>query len=86
MIDVTQRSDDEFEVTVEEGGTSTHHVVTVDDDYHRKLTGGRMGKDELVRRSFEFLLQREPKESILSRFNLKVITRYFPSYEEKIRP
>jgi hypothetical protein len=86
MIEVTKRNGDEFEVTVEEGGSSTSHTVTVDDDYHRKLTGGEISKEELVRRSFEFLLEREPKESILSRFNLKVITRYFPSYGTEIRP
>ena len=86
MIEVTKRSDDEFEVTVEEGGSSTSHTVTVDDSYYQKLTGGEIGKEDLVRRSFEFLLEREPKESILSRFNLKVITRYFPSYETQIKP
>ena len=40
--------------------------------------------EELVRRSFEFLLEREPKESILSRFDLTVISRYFPEYERLI--
>mgnify|MGYP006293682383 CR=1 FL=1 len=86
MIEGTKRNGDEFEVMVEKGGSSTSHTVTVDDDYHQKLTGGEIGKEELVRRSFEFLLEREPKESILSRFNLKVITRYFPSYETQIKP
>jgi hypothetical protein len=39
----------------------------------------------LVRRSFEFLLAREPMESILSSFGLSVISRYFPEYEREIR-
>jgi len=30
-------------------------------------------------------LQREAKESILSRFNLKIINNYFPEFEEEIR-
>ena len=38
--------------------------------------------EELVRRSFEFLLQRESKESILREFELSVIQRYFPEYDE----
>jgi len=38
--------------------------------------------EELVRRSFEFLLQRESKESILREFDLSVIQRYFPEYDE----
>jgi hypothetical protein len=37
-----------------------------------------------VRRSFEFLLEREPKESILASFDLTVIARYFPEYESEI--
>jgi len=38
-----------------------------------------------VRRSFEFLLEREPKESILTRFDLSLISRYFPEYEREIK-
>jgi hypothetical protein len=41
--------------------------------------------DRLVRRSFEFLLAREPKESILASFGLSVIGRYFPEFESEIR-
>ena len=40
--------------------------------------------EELVRRSFEFLLERESKESILREFDLSVIQRYFPDYDEAI--
>jgi hypothetical protein len=39
---------------------------------------------ELVRESFRFLLEREPPESILSRFDLPVIERYFPGYGSEI--
>jgi hypothetical protein len=38
--------------------------------------------EELVRRSFEFLLDRESKESILREFDLSVIQRYFPEYDQ----
>jgi hypothetical protein len=38
-----------------------------------------------VRRSFEFLLDNEPKESILARFDLAVIGRYFPQFEREIK-
>jgi hypothetical protein len=34
---------------------------------------------------FEFLLQRESNTSILSSFELPVIGRYFPEYEDEIR-
>jgi hypothetical protein len=37
--------------------------------------------EQLVQDSFDFLLQREPKESILSEFDLAVIQRYFREYD-----
>ena len=39
---------------------------------------------ELVRQSFVFLLEREPAHSILQRFNLEVIERYFPEYRAEL--
>lgn len=70
-------------VTVTGDGTETHHAVTVSaDDLVRLGSGGT--PDDLVRRSFEFLLTREPKESILATFDLPVIGRYFPDYEATI--
>jgi hypothetical protein len=46
---------------------------------------GAVDPTGLIRRSFIFLLAREPKESILSSFGLSVIARYFPEYEREIR-
>lgn len=83
MIRVEKEDGDTFRVTIEEGG-STSHRVTLSDDYHRKLTGGNISKEELVKKSFEFLLEREPKESILGSFDLPLIGRYFPEYERTI--
>lgn len=84
MIDVVRISDAEFEVSVEEGGTRTKHVVGV---HPRDLERYAPSADpqELVRASFEFLLAREPKESILPRFDLSAIERYFPEYPTQIR-
>jgi len=39
----------------------------------------------LVRASFEFLLEREPAASILPRFDLTVIERYFPEWRAEMR-
>jgi hypothetical protein len=41
--------------------------------------------EDLVRRSFEFLLEREPPQSILRRFDLAVIQRYFPEYDRQFQ-
>ena len=83
-IEVKRKNENEFLVTVEEDNSRTTHVVTLDNEYYEKLTQEKIVKEELIKRSFQFLLRRESKESILSRFNLKVINRYFPEYEAEI--
>ena len=37
-----------------------------------------------MRAAFDFLLTREPRESILRRFDLPVIGRYFPEWEAEV--
>ena len=66
-------------------GGEKEYNVGLDDEYWRDLTGGKIAKEELIKKSFEFLLEREPKESILSRFNLRIINQYFSEFEEEIR-
>lgn len=83
MISVSKVDDRTFEVTVSDGQTTTHRV-TVDPSYHQYLTGGKGTAEELVEKSFDFLLEREPNTSILPSFDLSVIAQYFPEYEERI--
>ncbi|HEV8699048.1 MAG TPA: hypothetical protein VGQ89_15230 [Candidatus Limnocylindrales bacterium] len=65
-------------------GTGEHLVRVARTDLDR-LAPGAAEPDDLVRRSFEFLLAREPRTSILREFDLPVIGRYFPEYERDIR-
>ena len=74
-----------FNVEVVEGNSKTVHTVEVDRPYYERLTGGKVTPAELVEKSFSFLLRREPKESILRRFNLEKIAYYFPEYEDDIK-
>ena len=72
----------EFDVTLTiYNGTKTTHKVLVRQETHQRLTGGLKSPEELVRASFEFLLERESKESILKSFDLGEIQKYFPEYE-----
>ena len=70
-------------VTVRDGG-ETHHVVRVSRADLARLAPGASDPVDLVEASFSFLLEREPKESILRDFDLTVIGRYFPDYEREI--
>jgi hypothetical protein len=74
----------ECQVTVGEPGSETRHRVTVRKTDYERLAGGKASPETLVTESFRFLLEREPKESILRSFDLTVIGRYFPEYEREI--
>jgi hypothetical protein len=74
----------EFVVTVREGGGETRHEVTMKSATYEKLAGGKASAEECVRAAFAFLLDREPKESILRQFDVTVIGRYFPELEREI--
>ena len=84
MITVKKIDNRTFEVTIADQTTTTHRV-TVDPAYHKMLTGGHISTEQLVEKSFEFLLQRESNTSILRTFELSVIGRYFPEYETTIQ-
>jgi len=73
-----------FEVSVSEGGDKITYVVRVDEEYMRMLGWEKGQTEKLLKKSFEFLLEREPKESILREFSLRDIARYFPEYEKHI--
>lgn len=60
------------------------YEVSFSNEYCQKLTSGKITPEELVRKSFEFLLEREGPESILRRFSLPIISQYFPEYETAI--
>ena len=84
-IETTEHRDSyEFQVTVREGRTETRHQVTLQKIDFDDLVGDAASSDALVRESFRFLLEREPKESILRSFDLMVIGRYFPEYRREI--
>jgi hypothetical protein len=72
------------QVTVSERGGATDHRVTLGKADYERLAGGKATPEDLVAESFRFLLEREPKESILRSFDLTVIGRYFPEYEREI--
>ena len=81
---IKELSDEEFQVTVNEKNPTSHNV-TLTDDTHQNLTNGKVSKKELIEFSFKFLLEREPNTSILSSFELSVISGYFPEYIKTVK-
>jgi hypothetical protein len=72
-------------VIVRDARSRSEHQVRVTQADLDRLAPDSADPTDLVRRSFVFLLEREPKEAILRAFDLAVIGRYFPEYEATIR-
>ncbi|MDP8929958.1 MAG: hypothetical protein M3O70_15665 [Actinomycetota bacterium] len=84
-IEVVPIGSGEFQVEVhDDAGQSTHRVV-VPESYMERLGVENASMQDLVRESFRFLLEREPKESIQAEFELPTIGDYFPEYPEEIK-
>lgn len=71
-------------VRVGDDPAATDHEVRVEQDVLARLDPDASDPTGLVRRSFEYLLAREPRESIMRSFDLPIIGRYFSSYEADI--
>jgi len=50
MIKVKKKNEQQFLVTIEERGSTTEHVVTLDDGYYQNLTDGKITREENYRR------------------------------------
>ena len=84
MIPVEAIDNNSFKVSVTKD-SSTEHIVLLSDRFHQDVTNNKLTKTELITHSFEFLLKRESNQSILKKFNLEVISQYFPEYIDEIK-
>ena len=67
-------------VTVSDGRSYSEHLVTVSQAELERYGADNNSLSMLVSEAFAFLLEREPKESILREFAISDIERYFPEF------
>jgi len=84
MISVEAIDNNSFKVSVTKDST-TEHIVLLNDRFHQDVSNNKLTKTELIAKSFEFLLKRESNQSILKKFNLEIISQYFPEYIDEIK-
>ena len=87
MIEVRRISEGgplDFEVVIHEGEGETRHHVTISREMCERLTAGKHTPERCLEAAFHFLLDREPKESILQHFDVTAISRYFPEFEREL--
>ena len=86
VTEVSQREEGwTFLVEVGSGDNLIEYFIDVDKEYWTRLTARRIEPAELVKATFEFLLDKESKEVILKKFNLSDVSGHFPNYENEIR-
>jgi hypothetical protein len=83
VITIEKLKDSVWLVSVD-AAQRTEHRVTVSDADIAQLAHGH-SVEELLSASFEFLLEREPNTAILTSFELPLISRYFPEYEQEMQ-
>ena len=86
MIQVTRQPGDDpltFDVLVREDDEETRHRVTLAAAYLARLAPGRP-PERCIEAAFRFLLDREPAQAILRRFDLDIIQQYFPDFENEL--
>ena len=71
-------------VTLGDDPAATTHEVQVDREVLDDLAPSAP-PEELVRASFVFLLEREPREAIMRSFELPIIGRFFGDYVDDVR-
>lgn len=85
VISMQQRNGWSCTVQVTEPNGQTRHCVDLSQrDFDALKAEKATTPEELVKKSFEFLLERESKEQILRQFSLPMISRYFPDYPAEI--
>jgi|TARA_B110000238_G_scaffold193570_1_gene230210 hypothetical protein len=84
LIEVLKITNEIFQVTVIKD-SRTIHKVTLSDKFYKDLSDSKVLKADLIKKSFEFLLERESNQSILKEFNLEVIEGFFPDYPTLIK-
>ena len=86
VTETNQREDGwTFLVELGHGEGLIEYLVDVDKEFWTRLTNRRMEPADLVTFTFKFLLDKEPKERILRRFNIADVAGHFPAFENDIR-
>ncbi|HET6465667.1 MAG TPA: hypothetical protein VFH55_08680 [Nitrospiria bacterium] len=88
MIDVKPTDEGDpmiFDVTVQDEEGTSRYKVTMALATYRKLTGGKVNPARCVQAAFEYLLERESKDSILTNFDITLISAYFPTFGSEFK-
>lgn len=84
-IEVEKIQADTFLVTIKSNTVESKHTVHIDRSNLDLLGLENSFMSEILVKSFEFLLDREPASAILPEFTLADVERYFPEFPAEIK-
>ena len=73
-----------YDVQVTQNGKPYDYQVTLSWSDYDLWSRGRVAPQKVIRAAFEFLLDKEPASSILSKFDCSLIRRYFPEVDQEL--
>jgi hypothetical protein len=73
-----------FDVIVRDARGESQHRVTIGTDEAQRWAELGAEPPRCVEAVMRFLIDREPKESILSAFDTNVVRRYFPEFDDAL--
>lgn len=68
-----------FSVSVTDQSSISLYQVSMDQDFLTRI-GSHHQPEKIIEKSFEFLLENEPKEQILQEFDVTTISHYYPHF------
>jgi hypothetical protein len=71
-----------FDVVIRDARGESRHRVTMQTGEAERWAKLGAEPSRCVEAAIQFLVDREPKESILSAFDMRVIRRYFPEFDD----
>lgn len=73
-----------YDVTVYEDGRTHRYAVSLSFQDYDLWSRGRVSPSRVVEQAFRFLLDQEPADAILERFDCSIIRRYFPKVDREL--
>lgn len=73
-----------YDVRVFDQGRAHSHTVTLSFQDYDLWSHGRVSPSRVVDACFRFLLDREPADDIMEKFDCSVIRRYFPEVDKEL--
>ncbi|MAF99394.1 MAG: hypothetical protein CMH61_02170 [Nanoarchaeota archaeon] len=79
-MEIHSMGEDAYEVIVQE----QKFMVILDEGTYQELTKEKYSVNELIRGTFRFLVDREPLEQVMRKFNVRMVSSFFPEFPDKI--